>query len=144
LEEEEGLGGPRREIVRGIFVGGVGFVGGGWWVYGGGGGGGCDDAGCDAGDAGGEKVVFGWRWWRKYDGKRFGRRWIRAESIDACIVFFGGFRWVVGKLLMVVGIILDVDVDVDVGDASVGNGGGGLDLEVGVGVGDRSLIYMYL
>jgi hypothetical protein len=57
-------------------------------VYSGGGGGG-GDGGCDAGR---EKVVSVWCWWRKHDGKRFGRRWIRAESISNFVLFC--FWWI--------------------------------------------------
>ena len=104
---------PRREIVRGMLVFGDGFVGG-WRAYGGGGG------------AGEVEVVLGW--W-KDDGKRFGRRWIRAESIGLC-VFFGCFvdlwvgrlaYWVV-KIVVVVVVMTGIMFGID--DASVGNGGG--------------------
>ena len=64
---EEGPREPRREIVRGILVVKDGVVGG-WRVYGGGG---TDD----------EVVLERREWWRKDDGKRFGRRWIRLESM---------------------------------------------------------------
>jgi hypothetical protein len=76
---EEGPREPRREIVRGMLVVGEGFMGG-WRAYGGGGAG---------------EVVRGW--WLKDDGKRFGRRWIRAESIGL-FVFFGCFvdLWIGG------------------------------------------------
>ena len=105
---------PRREIVRGMLVFGDGFVGG-WRAYGGGGAG---------------EVVLGWRGWLwKDDGKRFGRRWIRAESIGLC-VFFGCFvdlwvgrlaYWVV-KIVVVVVVMTGIMFGID--DASVGNGGG--------------------
>ena len=112
---EEGPREPRRELVRGILVVKDGVVGG-WRVYGGGG---TDD----------EVVLERREWWRKDDGKRFGRRWIRAESIGLC-VFFGCFvdlwvgrlaYWVV-KIVVVVVVMTGIMFGID--DASVGNGGG--------------------
>jgi hypothetical protein len=79
--------------VRGMLIGGVGWMVGGLSVYGGG----C----CDSGE-----VVLGRRgWWPKDDGKQFGRRWIRVESI----VFSGPFSVALpglGRLRLVVVVVM--------------------------------------